>query len=548
MSTLAELSLLASPVASAKALECVGVLEEAFGLSFHLFSADGDCLQWAVDVPLSDEGWLLETLRTAAAKTGPLVVAEEDHVAILAVPLENVCQEPTLAVVPFVFRTPASPQALTAGDARLLGVHREQAVDWVEEQPLWPLHCVEQLARTTSLLLRQHFERQRLDAEFDKVSGHLANCYEEISLLHSISQNFRISITDEELGRQVLDWLEACVICEGLCMVLLPVARKDEVTYKARTEPLILTQGALPLADNEELLSLLDRIESTYGSRPLVLNHNRLERNDELPAGVRQMIVAPLVEDVRVFGYLVAFNHHDNREFGTVEANLLASVGAMLGVHSANRDLYREQSEQIASVVRALTSAIDAKDQYTCGHSDRVARVATCLARQLGCDKDFLHTIYMSGLLHDVGKIGIDDAVLNKTGPLTPEEFEHIKQHPALGYKILAGIKQLAPVLPAVLHHHEQWDGAGYPCNLSGEQIPYIARIVAVADAYDAMTSNRSYRPGMPEEKVGDIFAAGAGKQWDPAVIDAFFACRNDIRAIVDNERAELSLDVHQWL
>jgi putative nucleotidyltransferase with HDIG domain len=255
-----------------------------------------------------------------------------------------------------------------------------------------------------------------------------------------------------------------------------------------------------------------------------------------------------MLEEDRALGYLIAINHTDEAEFGTIEANLLASVSAMLGVHCSNRDLYRQQDEFLASVVRALTSAIDAKDPYTCGHSDRVARVATRIAQHLGCDTEFLSTIYMAGLLHDIGKIGIDDAVLRKAGRLTEAEFEHIKQHPALGYKILADIKPFATVLPAVLHHHEQWDGKGYPCQLAGEQIPYMARILSVADAYDAMTSNRPYRPGMPEERARKIFEDGAGRQWDPEVLTAFFAIYDDICAIVQDERARLPLDVEQWL
>jgi HD-GYP domain-containing protein (c-di-GMP phosphodiesterase class II) len=149
--------------------------------------------------------------------------------------------------------------------------------------------------------------------------------------------------------------------------------------------------------------------------------------------------------------------------------------------------------------------------------------------------------------LHDIGKIGIDDAVLRKPGKLTNEEFEHIKEHPELGYRILADIKQLADVLPAVLHHHEQWDGRGYPFKLSGELIPMIARIVAVADAFDAMTSDRPYRPGMAIEKVDEIFTSGRGRQWDPEVVAAYFSAHQDILDIAENERANLTLDVQQW-
>jgi HD-GYP domain-containing protein (c-di-GMP phosphodiesterase class II) len=219
----------------------------------------------------------------------------------------------------------------------------------------------------------------------------------------------------------------------------------------------------------------------------------------------------------------------------------------MLGIHVGNRELYRQQAEFLASVVRALTSAIDAKDPYTCGHSDRVGRIAVRLAQELNCTPGLINTIYMAGLLHDIGKIGINESILRKPDRLTDEEYEHIKLHPGLGHRILADIRQLNDVLPAVLHHHEQWDGAGYPHGLAGENIPWIARIMAVADAYDAMSSSRPYRPGMPEPKVESILRDGAGKQWDAKVVDAFFRARDAVRAIGGHERANLTLDVQQW-
>jgi putative nucleotidyltransferase with HDIG domain len=262
---------------------------------------------------------------------------------------------------------------------------------------------------------------------------------------------------------------------------------------------------------------------------------------------IRQLVVVPMSEGERVFGWLAIFNHRHDREFGTVEASLLNSIGSMMGIHSSNRDLYRMQSEFLASVVRAFTSAIDAKDPYTCGHSDRVARVAVRLAKELDCDAELLHTLYMAGLLHDIGKIGIDDAVLRKPDKLSQAEFEHIKEHPELGFRILADIAQLAAVLPAVLHHHEQWDGRGYPMKLVADQIPLIARIVAVADAFDAMSSDRPYRKGMSIEMVNQIFQKGAGQQWDPEVIAAYFSAYDDIVEIARHERANLTLDVEQW-
>jgi HD-GYP domain-containing protein (c-di-GMP phosphodiesterase class II) len=165
----------------------------------------------------------------------------------------------------------------------------------------------------------------------------------------------------------------------------------------------------------------------------------------------------------------------------------------------------------------------------------------------MGCNPDDLNTIYLSGLLHDIGKIGISDAVLQKPGPLTEDELEHIKTHPALGHKILNGIKQLDKVLPVVLHHHEAWDGSGYPHGLQLEESPLLARIVAVADSIDAMSSDRPYRKGIPDEKLDIILREGAGSQWDPQVINAAFQVRDELRRIGQAERKPLNLNVERW-
>ena len=239
---------------------------------------------------------------------------------------------------------------------------------------------------------------------------------------------------------------------------------------------------------------MIEQFKLAPGQRPFVVNRPATDMPDWPWPEVRELVVVPLAEGDRSFGWLLAFNHVSGGEFGTVEASMLSSVGAILGIHSGNTELYQQQREIFAGVVRALTSAIDAKDPYTCGHSDRVARVSVRLAEELGCDRRALDTIYLSGLLHDVGKIGIDDNVLRKPGKLTEAEYEHIKTHAEIGYKILSDIKQLDEVLPVVLHHHEQWDGKGYPHGLAGDEIPLLARIVAVADSFDAMGSDRPYR------------------------------------------------------
>ena len=211
---------------------------------------------------------------------------------------------------------------------------------------------------------------------------------------------------------------------------------------------------------------------------------------------------------------------------------LLTPFVGLLQLHVRSSERYQSLKELLVGLTRSLTAALDAKDSYTYGHSERVARIAVELGRELGMQPDELSDIYLAGLLHDVGKIGVRDAVLAKTEPLTPEEFDHIKQHVTTGYAILSDLRPIRNLLPGVLYHHERYDGKGYPDGLAGEDIPLLACILAVADAYDAMSTTRPYRDAMPCRKVEEILLDGGGKQWDQRIIDAFTRCRQKIHTI----------------
>ena len=176
----------------------------------------------------------------------------------------------------------------------------------------------------------------------------------------------------------------------------------------------------------------------------------------------------------------------------------------------------KENKNLFLHVVRSLADAIDAKDSYTNGHSGRVAEYSREIARRYGYDEQEQSDIYMMGLLHDVGKIGIRDEVINKPGRLTDEEYEEIKSHPVVGYRILSNIKEMPSLATGARWHHERYDGKGYPDGLTGEKIPEAARIIAVADAYDAMTSYRSYRGVIPQDKVKQEILKCSGTQFDP--------------------------------
>ncbi|MGD6879400.1 HD-GYP domain-containing protein [Bacillus infantis] len=205
-------------------------------------------------------------------------------------------------------------------------------------------------------------------------------------------------------------------------------------------------------------------------------------------------------------------------EFSEVFTGFNIMIAALKQRDETNRQL-------LESFMTVLSAALDARDPYTSGHSMRVASFSRDIGKRLGLHDEELMQLYQTALLHDIGKIGVPDGVLQKEGKLTDEEFEYIKAHPVIGETILKQVQpagEVASLLPGIRSHHERIDGQGYPDGLQGEEIPYFGRIIAVADSYDAMTSDRPYRKGMPPEKALHILESGKGTQWDPQVADAF--------------------------
>lgn len=197
-----------------------------------------------------------------------------------------------------------------------------------------------------------------------------------------------------------------------------------------------------------------------------------------------------------------------------------ASITAFLEIVLA----YQRQEDSFVGTLGGLSKALDAKDTYTRGHSDRVAYLATELAKVTGLDDHQVRLVHIAGIVHDIGKIGVPEAVLKGDRKLTDEEFAQIKKHPSIGYEILKNIPMLRDALPGVLHHHERWDGTGYPSRITGEQTPAIARILALVDAFDAMSSNRSYQTGQKREEVLAEIRRCSGTHFDPELVNAFFA------------------------
>jgi HD-GYP domain-containing protein (c-di-GMP phosphodiesterase class II) len=204
-----------------------------------------------------------------------------------------------------------------------------------------------------------------------------------------------------------------------------------------------------------------------------------------------------------------------------------------------------QRSDLFLQTVTAMAQAVELRDKYTGGHTQRVTNYALMLADELALTLEQRRLLQIGTPLHDIGKIGVDDAILRKSGRLTEEEYEAMKAHTLLGTTILETIPDLKPILPIVRSHHERWDGSGYPDGLAGEQIPLLARIVAVADTFDAMVSDRPYRAGLSTDKAFAELEAKSGIDFDPCCVQAFLNRRSFLEEMVRQERRFVSTQKH---
>jgi response regulator RpfG family c-di-GMP phosphodiesterase len=236
---------------------------------------------------------------------------------------------------------------------------------------------------------------------------------------------------------------------------------------------------------------------------------------------VSSVAIVPLKMRDRMLGWIAATSLTTNKRFDEGQRKLLSIVASRAAAAIENARLYEDLRSTFQQTIQSLARAIDKMDRYTAGHSERVTRYAVALAGWLSLPDDQIEVVRRSGLMHDIGKIGCV-VNLNKPGKLTQAEYEVFKRHPTYGREILDPIKFLQPVIPGVHLHHERWDGRGYPLGLAGQEIPLIARIIAVADTYEAMTSHRAYRRALPHEVTVNEIIRCSRTQFDPDVAGEF--------------------------
>ncbi|MDD5674746.1 MAG: response regulator [Chitinivibrionales bacterium] len=241
-----------------------------------------------------------------------------------------------------------------------------------------------------------------------------------------------------------------------------------------------------------------------------------------LPAQVQSYIAFPLKTSSRTLGVLNLVRSLGNDSFSNVDLEIITVLASQASISIENVRLYQDIQDNYLKTIHAFALAVEAKDQYTHGHSENVMKYTVVLAKHLGLGQEEIEHAKYAGLLHDIGKIGISESILNKAGRLTPEEFDQIKRHPELGGRIIADVPFLKALVPLVLHHHEFYNGKGYPDGLHGDDIPFSARILSIADAYEAMTSDRPYRHALSPATAFEILKKERGRQFDPQMVDAF--------------------------
>ncbi len=322
------------------------------------------------------------------------------------------------------------------------------------------------------------------------------------------NSQYRIIVVDDEIG-----------IIDSLSIFL----KRDGYDFVGVTDPL----KAIEMVKNEHFdMMILDFIMTPIHGDKVIEEIRKFNKNLYILLLTGHKDLAPPLETIRRYdiqGYCEKTDKFDQLLL-LIESGI-KSIAQMRTIQKINEELTESNKKLENSYMESieiLRYTVEAKDQYTRGHSERVSDYSVLIGEKLGLSESDIHTLKIGGLFHDIGKIGVPDAVLSKPGKLTDEEFEEIKKHPTIGAQILSNATIFDDIIPIVKYHHERYDGRGYPEGLVGEDIPYLARIAAVADTYDAMRSKRPYRDALPIDIVKEEFRKNIGTQFDPDIAALF--------------------------
>jgi HD-GYP domain-containing protein (c-di-GMP phosphodiesterase class II) len=377
---------------------------------------------------------------------------------------------------------------------------------------------VQRVAAMVRWVLDDHLQLTSDNKAMESIGQQLAESYEELNLLYTTIQ----SMSGVERPSRFVR-----IVCEEL-LATLPYAwigaqlADDEAMLKKLSDQLIV--AGEPGQPVETLRALGKRVlANVKPDVPMVLEPGVNPEHAGFAKLGQTVLVHPVSRDNRVIGALIAGDKRGpDPAISSVDMKLVGGIATNMGIFLENAALYDNLNAMFLGTLEALTASIDAKDTYTLGHSQRVAHLTQQLARTIGLDEHTISRMHIAGLVHDIGKIGVPEAVLTKPGKLTTEEFAWIRKHPEIGHRILKDIPQLGDILPGVLYHHERFDGQGYPHGIAGDDIPLVARLISLADAFDAMSSTRTYRATLSRPEVVQEILDCAGTQFDPELAPVF--------------------------
>ncbi|MFQ5590646.1 MAG: HD-GYP domain-containing protein [Phycisphaerae bacterium] len=382
-------------------------------------------------------------------------------------------------------------------------------------------HLAEDAAGALASVIEHIVDRE---ASVSDLADALMTNYEELNLLYTLIPTIATRVRPSEIGDVLVEQTARTLNCRRVSLLVLDEKRKHYEVIASRGLPPEVNRLSIPIADTiaeravweEDLLVVNDISE-----RPDLAGLSRGSYDSSSFAVVR----VPLEAHGEALGLLTATERTGATEFTARDRKLLEGLSAMGASALLNCRLHTAVNKQMMSTIHALASAVDAKDSYTHDHSGRVAQLCVATARELGVtDPVQCREVELAGLLHDIGKIGVPDAVLCKPAKLTREEYLLIRKHVDIGARIVEHVPDLEGVANAIYHHHERHDGLGYPSGLAGDAIPLAARLIAVADTVDALTTDRPYRKACSLKAALEELNRCKGTQFDPMVVDAYIA------------------------
>lgn len=390
--------------------------------------------------------------------------------------------------------------------AIIFGKNKLSGEDFTEDD----LRLIEGIINETSIAIKNAITWQNLNS---KVL--------ELNTLHEIAKNLGTVLDINKLLEMILDHTSK---------VFGGVKTSSIILYDEETELL-----NVKLYKGEKTNRAMKPIKSGEGiagkvfqrGEPIIINDMLTSSNDSVDSGSSSICV-PLKVKEKCLGVLSITDKISGEPFDKSDLDMMVTLASQISISLNNAKLYEDLEASYLSAVRALANSIDAKDAYTMGHSERVAKYSVEIGKKMKLNEEELKNLYVGALLHDIGKIGISEAIINKTDKLTNEEYQQIKTHPSRGALIIEPAKFLREKVPLIKYHHERFDGKGYPEGLKGEEIPLMARIICCADSFDAMTSKRAYRDTMPLDYAKNEMTRCSETQFDPNIVKAFLEVLED--------------------